>query len=176
MCKPKIPLPNHKGSSEVSRDEFSQPTKDALAKRVGFCCSNPSCKKLTSGPHSDPAKSLNIGVAAHMTAAASGGPRYDGSLSSADRKAPENGIFDLGAPRFQEVQDFVFATPCIESRKRPGVLSLRHKTRAMRAFFPSGFSARLAVAVNPPAAAIVAPQLLTNLRRLIPPQQPEHEA
>jgi hypothetical protein len=75
------------------RDNFSPKTKDLLAKRVGYRCSNPSCRKLTSGPHEDVMKAVNVGVAAHITAAASGGPRYDKSLSSEQRKLIDNGVW-----------------------------------------------------------------------------------
>jgi len=37
------------------RDDFDLKTKEILAKRVGYRCSNPGCRKLTSGPRSDPA-------------------------------------------------------------------------------------------------------------------------
>lgn len=75
------------------RDDFPQETKDVLAKRVGFRCSNPSCRLTTSGPRKDIAKAINIGVAAHITAAASGGPRYDRSLTSEQRSESSNGIW-----------------------------------------------------------------------------------
>ena len=63
------------------RDDFSTTVKDVLAKRVGYVCSNPNCKKHTIAPSSKEDKITNIGEAAHITAAASGGPRYDDSLS-----------------------------------------------------------------------------------------------
>jgi hypothetical protein len=75
------------------RDDFPQAVKDMLAKRVGYRCCNPGCHKLTSGPHENPQKSVNIGVAAHITAAAPGGKRYDPNLSPEERKAIENGIW-----------------------------------------------------------------------------------
>lgn len=75
------------------RDEFRKEILDALAKRVGVRCSNPSCRKVTTGPRTDPAKIVNIGVGAHITGAAEGGPRYDPSLTPDQRKAPENGIW-----------------------------------------------------------------------------------
>ncbi len=75
------------------RDDFSQKTIETLAKRVGCRCSNPGCRKLASGPHEEVNKSVNIGVAAHITAAASGGKRYDASRSSEQRKSIENGIW-----------------------------------------------------------------------------------
>jgi HEAT repeat protein len=76
-----------------NRDDFPPPVKDVLAKRVGCRCCNPCCSKLTSGPHEDPTKAVNIGVAAHITAAAPGGKRYDPKLSSEERKAIKNGIW-----------------------------------------------------------------------------------
>ena len=75
------------------RDEFDDKTKEILARRVGFRCSNPNCRKLTSGPQADPAKAVNIGVAAHITAASQGGPRYDARLPSEERKSIDNGIW-----------------------------------------------------------------------------------
>lgn len=36
---------------------------------------------------------VNIGVAAHITAAAAGGPRYDPTLTEAERSHPDNGIW-----------------------------------------------------------------------------------
>ena len=57
------------------RDDFTFKTKDTLAKRVGFLCSNPNCQMLTVGPNSNVEKHSNIGVAAHITAASEGGPR-----------------------------------------------------------------------------------------------------
>jgi hypothetical protein len=75
------------------RDDFDEKTKEMLARRVGFRCSNPNCRKLTTGPQTDVAKAVNIGVAAHITAASPGGPRYDQKLSSEERKSIENGIW-----------------------------------------------------------------------------------
>lgn len=78
---------------EIMRDDFDDKTKEVLARRVGSRCSNPNCRKLTSGPQTDPAKALNIGVAAHITAASRGGPRYDGVLTPEERKSIDNGIW-----------------------------------------------------------------------------------
>jgi HEAT repeats/NACHT domain len=75
------------------RDDFSAKTIETLAKRVGCRCSNPGCRKLTTGPHEEAHKSVNIGVAAHITAAAPGGKRYDASLLSEARKSIENGMW-----------------------------------------------------------------------------------
>lgn len=75
------------------RDDFSAEVKRILAGRVGLLCSNPECRALTGGPQSDPAKVVNIGVAAHITAAAQGGPRFDENLSADERSSPTNGIW-----------------------------------------------------------------------------------
>lgn len=77
----------------MNRDDFSVLTRDRLAKRVGVRCSNPSCRKLTTGPRTESTHIINIGVAAHITAAASGGPRFDPLLSSEERESAENGIW-----------------------------------------------------------------------------------
>ncbi len=77
----------------MARDEFSARVRDALAKRVSHRCANPKCQKSTTGPHADPDKFINIGVAAHITAAAPGGPRYDGSLSPGERSSSDNAIW-----------------------------------------------------------------------------------
>lgn len=76
----------------TNRDDFTAKTKETLAKRVGYLCSNENCRKLTSGPHEDQTKSTNMGVAAHITAAAPSGPRYDLTLTSDERKSISNGI------------------------------------------------------------------------------------
>lgn len=80
-------------SSKGRRDEFSVEVKELLAKRVGMRCSNPNCRQSTSGPQQDPARSLNIGVAAHITGAAKGGPRFDGNLSPEQRSSFGNGVW-----------------------------------------------------------------------------------
>ena len=56
-------------------------------------CSNPNCRQVTSGPQQDPSKALNIGVAAHITAASPKGPRFDKTLSAEARRSPDNGIW-----------------------------------------------------------------------------------
>lgn len=74
-------------------DDFSEQVKRVLSARVGNLCSNPDCGILTSGPQIDPAKAINLGVAAHITAASPGGPRYDAELLAEERSAPGNGIW-----------------------------------------------------------------------------------
>ncbi|MCZ7938021.1 NACHT domain-containing protein [Agrobacterium salinitolerans] len=78
-----------------NRDDFSQPTKNRLAKQARYHCSNPSCRKLTSAPTSDGLKEMNIGVAAHICAAAPGvgARRYRAEMTPEQRKSHENGIW-----------------------------------------------------------------------------------
>lgn len=75
------------------RDDFTQSTKDLLANRVGWKCSNPDCRKATRGAGSDKTEFVNIGVASHICAASAGGPRYDKNMNSELRKSFDNGIW-----------------------------------------------------------------------------------
>jgi hypothetical protein len=80
--------------STKNRDDFDRKVTDALAKRASFICSNPDCRSLTVCPSDvDVEKYIYVGKGAHITAAASGGPRYDSSLTSEQRQSIENGIF-----------------------------------------------------------------------------------
>jgi hypothetical protein len=75
------------------RDDFPEDIKRALAARVANQCSNPDCRAVTSGPQTDPSKAVNVGVAAHITAASPGGPRHDPELSPPERQGSLNGIW-----------------------------------------------------------------------------------
>ena len=75
------------------RNDFTEEVKRALANRVANQCSRPQCRAQTSGPQVDAARALNVGVAAHITAASPGGPRYDPTLSPEERGHPDNGIW-----------------------------------------------------------------------------------
>ena len=76
------------------RDNFSPGIVEALAKRASYICSNPSCRSLTLFPSNHAAtKTIFLGIAAHISAAAQGGPRYDPLLTPEQRSSIENGIF-----------------------------------------------------------------------------------
>ncbi len=78
----------------VKRDDFSKSVIEALGKRASFICSNPDCRAQTLAPsESEEGKYLYIGKAAHICAAAPGGPRYYPEMSPEDRCAITNGIF-----------------------------------------------------------------------------------
>jgi hypothetical protein len=75
------------------RDDFSEEVKKAVAQRVNYICSRPTCRAQTTGPQDDPAKAVNVGVAAHITAASEGGPRHDPDMLADERKSPANAIW-----------------------------------------------------------------------------------
>lgn len=78
----------------AKRDEFTANTKRILAERAGQRCSNPDCGRNTAGPSDDGSgESTQLGKAAHITAAAEGGPRYDPTLTQEQRHSPGNGIW-----------------------------------------------------------------------------------
>ena len=76
-----------------NRDNFSEKTRRILRERVGGKCSNPLCNRETCGPSDLEDKSLIIGEAAHIRAAAPGGPRYDPTMTSEERMHISNGIW-----------------------------------------------------------------------------------
>lgn len=75
------------------RHNFTQETIRKLCDRVGSICSNPDCRAPTKGPHSEDEKAINVGMACHIHAAASGGPRYDSAQTEEDRRSIHNGIW-----------------------------------------------------------------------------------
>jgi hypothetical protein len=81
-------------SKKSDRNDFSPSTKEAIAKRAAYICSNPGCRRLTLSPsESESNKFVYTGKAAHITAAAPGGPRYDPGLTSEERSSTKNAIF-----------------------------------------------------------------------------------
>jgi hypothetical protein len=62
-----------------------------LAERAGYLCSVGG--EATVGPATNPNKRLSDGIAAHITAAARGAPRFDEKLTVAERSSAENGIW-----------------------------------------------------------------------------------
>jgi len=75
-------------------DAFDAKTVDQIAARAGYRCSMPTCRAPTSGPSETRASGAsNVGVAAHISAGSEGGPRYDPTLSSSERRSRANGIW-----------------------------------------------------------------------------------
>ena len=77
----------------MAQPDFRAKTKQTLAKRAGQMCSNPACRRVTSGPHSEDDKSVNLGEAAHIKAARSGQARYDSGMTDEQRQDIANGIW-----------------------------------------------------------------------------------
>jgi tetratricopeptide (TPR) repeat protein len=76
------------------RDNFTQAVKTAVALRVHHQCCFPACGVATVGPSANSKMGVAIvGVAAHITAAAPGGPRYDPSLTPEQRSSIDNAIW-----------------------------------------------------------------------------------
>ena len=78
---------------DSNRDNFTEKTRDLLAKRVSYRCSNPHCGKITCGASDQSHSYVSVGVAAHICAAAPGGPRFDPEMTSEQRKDINNGIW-----------------------------------------------------------------------------------
>lgn len=76
-----------------NRDDFTEATKLKIAKQARWVCSYPPCRADTVGSTSDGEDVINIGTAAHICAAAPGGPRYDSTMSREDRSSAKNGIW-----------------------------------------------------------------------------------
>lgn len=76
-----------------NRDDFNQATRLQIAKRAGWLCSFPTCRTPTVGATSDREGVIDIGTAAHICAAAPGGPRYDEKQSLEERSSAKNGIW-----------------------------------------------------------------------------------
>lgn len=75
--------------SGTGRDEFKRAVVRELELAAGAMCCAPFCRISTTGGPSV----IRIGEAAHITAAARSGPRYDETLSPEERTAPANGIW-----------------------------------------------------------------------------------
>lgn len=73
------------------RDEFPAAVKRKIERLAGHVCS--ICGVPTSGANADGSGEITVGTAAHICAAAIGGPRYDAEMTSEQRKSPDNGIW-----------------------------------------------------------------------------------
>ncbi len=76
-----------------NRDNFTPKTKLQIAKRAGWLCSDPECRRPTVGATSDGDSEIMLGEASHICAAAPGGPRFDAGMSEAERRSAKNGIW-----------------------------------------------------------------------------------
>jgi hypothetical protein len=79
---------------DINRDDFTPNDKRIMAERVSWKCSFPGCGRNTVGPNSgDSTKKINNGIAAHIHAAAPGGPRYNAQMTPDERRHISNGIW-----------------------------------------------------------------------------------
>lgn len=82
------PRPSH------PRDDFKEPVRRALHERAGHECSRPGCGARTVVPDvGDPMGVTRTGRAAHIHAAAPGGPRYSAAQTPEERAGIGNGIW-----------------------------------------------------------------------------------
>src|SRR4051812_26292606 len=72
------------------RDDFSTQVIRQVEREVRATCT--VCGRPTVGPAAEPGRFINLGTAAHITAASAGGPRYDSSLTTEDRRSSHNAI------------------------------------------------------------------------------------
>ena len=78
----------------TGRDDFRVGVVEELRKRAGGRCSVPYCRAATTGPSDGRVSGVsNVGVAAHITAAAPGGPRFDPRMTPQQRRSRGNGIW-----------------------------------------------------------------------------------
>jgi hypothetical protein len=94
LCHAHAKMAFSKGSSIMGkRDNFTELTRVLLRERVGGRCSKPDCRKATTGPKLNGHGAVRLGRAAHITAAAAGGPRYSKLLTQAQRRHIDNAIW-----------------------------------------------------------------------------------
>lgn len=106
-----------------NRDDFTQKTVLQIAKRAGWLCSFPTCRTPTVGAAEDGKGEINIGTAAHISAAAPRGPRYDEKMSDDERSSTENGIWmcrDHG--KAIDDDDVQFTAPLLRKWKKQAEL------------------------------------------------------
>ena len=81
------------GQVAKNRDDFLEGTRRKIGQRAGWLCSFPGCRAFTEGATSDDNGRMSVGTAAHICAAAPGGPRHDEKMSPDERRSVTNGIW-----------------------------------------------------------------------------------
>jgi len=79
----------------MARDDFTQKTKETIAKQVGSLCSFPGCGNITSSAGDEKVDNTSsTGMACHIAAASSGknSKRYDPNMTAEQRKDASNGM------------------------------------------------------------------------------------
>jgi len=102
------------------RDDFSRDTKRRLAQRVAYRCSFPDCGRVTIGPaHTQDKAVANLGTAAHIHAAAIGGPRYLPDMTEQERKSIKNGIWMCSHhARLIDTDHVIYSAPTLKLWKQ----------------------------------------------------------
>lgn len=126
------------GIDSLKRDDFKEKIKHTLAQRVNGHCSNPSCRAHTSAPQKHLAKAINIGVAAHISAAAQGGPRFDATMTAEQRSSVENGIW-LCQNCAKLVDSDTLRFSSLVLRKWKADAELEASERLGKTFLPTGY-------------------------------------
>lgn len=102
-----------------NRDEFKERTKRQIEINAGSCCSDPKCRQPTRGPKLEGIGEINLGVAAHICAAALGGPRYDENQTPEQRSSGANGIWLCQKhARAIDVDESKFTAPLLREWKK----------------------------------------------------------
>ena len=106
-------------ATNKNRDDFTSPTKRKIERQALSHCSNPNCRRVTHAASSDRQGEIRIGIAAHICAAAPGGPRYDSKMTSEKRASTSNGIWlcDVHA-RAIDAKDSKFSVELLHEWKR----------------------------------------------------------
>jgi hypothetical protein len=141
--------------AKKSRDEFTAKTVLQIAKRAGWLCCFPSCRTPTVGATEDGHGEINIGTAAHICAAAPGGPRYDENMSEDERSSAGNGIWmcrDHGKAIDSDVKQFT-ATLLREWKRQAELESWRRVLRNEDASGPAVIASDADLATRLRAAA-----------------------
>lgn len=112
--------PTHK------RHDFPESTKRLLREHVANLCSKPDCQILTVASKIDGCSSSSVGVAAHICAAAPGGPRYKQEQTKEERKHYDNGIWlCTTCSRLIDVDDDSFSEELLRDWKRQALVFAR---------------------------------------------------
>lgn len=80
-------------AKKKDRVEFTEDTKNIIARRAAYRCCFPGCDKTLVGPSCDPSGVTILGQCAHIYAAKPDGPRGQHHLTDEQLKSPENGIY-----------------------------------------------------------------------------------
>lgn len=109
------------------RHDFLDSTKRLLRESVANLCSNPDCRVLTVASKIDGCSLSNVGIAAHICAAAPGGPRYKLTQTEAERKNSDNGIWlCTTCSRLIDIDEDSYSEDLLHEWKNQALIYARH--------------------------------------------------